>query len=135
MSQENVELVRALVGLWNAGERSVSALAQYCDAAAELESPLSSVVGEPYRGHIGMERWLVDLDEQFADWRISLEDVRDVGDQVVSIGTVDARGRSSGIPLQFRSATVLDFGANRLITRVRIYADVDEALRAVGLEE
>jgi hypothetical protein len=64
MSQENVEIVRALVDHWNMGVRS--ALTEYLDPAVELESPLSSVSGTPYRGHAGIEQWTRDLDEQFS---------------------------------------------------------------------
>jgi hypothetical protein len=52
MSQRNLEAVRALLAGWN---------------AVELESPFSSVVGEPYRGYAGIEQWMHDLDEQFAE--------------------------------------------------------------------
>ena len=34
-------------------------------------------------------------------------------------------------PERFRSASVFDFGSDDRVTRLRIYSDVDEALRAV----
>src|SRR5271169_1289583 len=97
MSPPNVEIVHALVDLWNAGERSPSALGKYLDPAIELESPLSSVAGVPYRGHAGIEQWTRDVDEQFSEWRLSLRDVRDLADRVLAIGGVRGRGRASGI--------------------------------------
>jgi len=63
------------------------------------------------------------------------DDLREVGNQVVAIGTVNGRGRASGIALEFRSAIVVQFGSDHRITRARIYPDVNEALKAVGLEE
>jgi SnoaL-like domain len=135
MSQKHVEVVRALGESWNAGDRSASAIAEYCDPALELNSPLSSVVGDAYRGYTGMGRWMADIDEQFSEWRISLDDVREVGSQVIAIGTVHARGRASGIALQFQSATVFHFGSDDRVMRIRIYPDVNEALEAVGLRE
>ena len=104
------------------------------DSAFELDSPFSSVVGEPYRGYAGIEPWARDLDEQFAEWHIGLEEVRQIGHQVITIATVDARGRVSDVTLRFRSASVFDFGSDDRVTRLRIYLDVDEALKAVGLE-
>ncbi len=133
MSQENVEVVRALVDHWNAGVRSV--LTEYLDPAVELESPFSSVSGEPYRGHAGIEQWVRDVDEQFAEWQIELDDVREVGNTVIAIGSIRGRGRASGIAIQFSSAFVAHFGSNDRITRARIYPDVNEALEAVGLSE
>jgi SnoaL-like domain len=137
MSQEDVEMVRALVGLWNMGDRGALArsLTEYCDPAIELEGPLSSVSGEPYRGYAGIERWVRDLDEQFLQWRISIDDVQQAGDQVIAVATVDARGRASDVALHFASATVARFGSDHRVTRVRIYPDVNDARRAVGLVE
>ena len=133
MSQDRVELVRALIGRWNAGDHHPEDLPAYVDSAFELESPFSSVVGEPYRGHGGFEQWARDLDEQFAEWSIGLDDIRQVGNQVITISTIDARGRASDVRLRFRSASVFDFGNDDRVTRLRIYSDVDEALRAMGM--
>jgi hypothetical protein len=135
VSQDHVETVRALIELWNAGDRRVELFPEYCDPAIELEGPLSSVVGEPYRGYAGLERWERDLDEQFAEWRIGIDDVRQVGNQVIAFVTVNARGRASDIALQFASASVAEFASDDRVTRVRIYPDVNEALKAVGLKE
>ena len=109
MSQENVELVRALVEDWNSGARSFDRNAKYFDPAVELESPLSSVAGQPYRGHEGMDRWVRDIDEQFAVWRMEVGQIRDVGDWVLAIGSVSGRGRGSGVPV--RSHLQSSFGS------------------------
>ena len=137
MSQENVEIVRALIGLWNTRDRGALArsLADYCDPAIELEGPLSSVSGEPYRGYAGIELWVRDLDEQFLEWRISIDDIHQQGDQVIALVAVNATGRASDVALHFASAAVAKFGSDHRVTRVRIYSDVNEALKAIGLEE
>ena len=135
MPEENVETVRALIELWNVGDRRVELFPEYCDPAIELEGPLSSVVGEPYRGYAGIERWERDLDEQFAEWRISIDDLRQVGNQVIAFVTVNARGRTSDIALHFASASVAQVGSDHRVTRVRIYPNVTDALKAVGLAE
>jgi len=135
MSQANVQTMYALVEQWNAGERGLDLVAEYCDPTIEFESPFSSVVGESYRGHAGIEQWARDVDEQFAEWRLSLNDVREIGDAVIAIGGVHGRGRASGVVFEFSSASVAYFGTDRRIRRLRIYLDVSEALAAVGLEE
>ena len=61
-------------------------------------------------------------------------EVRDIGSRVIALTTVNARGRASDISLEFPSAGVLDFAADDRITRMRIYLDVSEALRVVGLD-
>ena len=133
MSQQNAEIVRALVDHWNAGVRSV--VTEYFDPAVELESPFSSVSGEPYRGHAGIEHWVRDVDEQFVEWQIDLDDVRDVGNTVIATASIQGRGRASGIDFQFSPAIVARFGSDDRITRARIYLDVNEALEAVRLSE
>jgi ketosteroid isomerase-like protein len=133
MPQENVEMVRALYERWNAGDRSDPA--EYCDPAVELESPFSSVVGEPYRGFAGMEQWMRDVDEQFSEWQVRGDDVRAVGDAVIVIGSVHGQGRASGIHVDLPMAFLMDFGADHRITRARIYLDVDAALDAAGLAD
>jgi len=132
MSRENLEVIRALLERWNSGDRDMRRLAEYLDPAVQLESPLSSVSGEPYRGYPGIARWMRDLDEQFAQFTISAEDIREVGEKVIAIGTIKARGRSSGATLEFPSASVQEFASDHRVRRIHIYADVQEALKAVG---
>jgi len=50
-----------------------------------VETPLSSVSGEPYRGYAGIEQWLRDIDEQFAEWRFRIDEMREVSNAVLAI--------------------------------------------------
>ncbi len=125
-----VEIVRTLFARWNAGDHDVEIFPEYFDPAIELESPLSSVVGEPYRGYSGMERWVGDLDEQFTRWSISTDEVREIGDRVFTLTTIRARGRASDVGLEFPSASIIEFADDDRLRRIRIYLDVDEARAA-----
>ncbi len=131
MSERNVEIMRALFDGWNAGDRPDPA--QYCDPAVELESPFSLLNGEPYRGYAGIEQWMRDVDEQFSQWQVEVDDLRAAGDAVVVIGTTHARGRASEIDVDLPLAFVADFGAAGRIARARIFPDVNAALKAAGL--
>jgi len=135
MSRRRVDIARALFERWNAGDRGNELFPEYFDPAIELESPLSSVGGEPYRGYAGMERWVGDLDEQFTLWSISPDDVREIGNRVFTLTTIRARGRASGVALHFPAAGIVEFAADDRVTRIRIYLDVGEALTAAGLSE
>ena len=104
MSRENVEAMYALVDRWNTGERDL--VADYCDPTFELQSPFSSVVGEPYRGYAGIEQWAPDVDEQFAEWHISLDEVRQIRQPVIA--SVASTG--GGVPAGRR-----DFCRSRLL--------------------
>jgi ketosteroid isomerase-like protein len=133
VSQTNGEVARALNKLWNEGVRDIPT--EYLDPAVELESPFSSVSGQPYRGYTGIKEWVGDVDEQFSEWQNRLDDVREVGNAVITVGVLHGRGRGSGIEFDQPCALVMDFGSDNRITRVRIYWDVDAALKAVGLAE
>lgn len=134
MTLSKVELARTLVERWNAGRRGLSDIEELFDPAVEMESPLSQISGGPYRGYAGMERWVEELEKQFSEWHVAVEDVREVDERVIVISAVTARGRASGVALEFPTAAVLSFAADTRLMRVRIYAQVQEALRAVGLE-
>ena len=58
------ELVREMVGRWNAGSREVADLASFADPEIELESPFSAIGGEAYDGYAGLDRWMREIDEQ-----------------------------------------------------------------------
>src|ERR1700676_60647 len=133
MSGENVEIVRAIIEHFNAGDRTVPE--ELLAPDFELESPLSSVSGTPYRGYAGIQEWLRDLDEQFSEWRNRIDDIREVGDNVIGTGSIHVRGRVSGLEIDQPASWVGHFGTDHRLTRARIYPDGAEALKAVGLEK
>ena len=133
MSIENVEIIRSVVEHFNAGDRTVPT--ELFDPDVELETPFSSVSGTTYRGHAGIRDWLRELDEQFSEWQNRLDDIREVGDIVIVIGSLHVRGRVSGLEFDQPAAWVGHFGNDHLLTRARIYLDPAEALQAAGLEE
>jgi hypothetical protein len=135
VSQEHVETVRAILNNWNSGDRAFGRLSEYFDPAIRWESPLSSVAGEPYRGYAGIEQWIRDVDDQFTEWIISVDNTREAGERVIAIGTISALGRASEVTLEFAMAAVAEFASDHRMTRVHIYLDVQEALEAVGLED
>jgi hypothetical protein len=44
------------------------------------------------RGYAGFKEWICDLDEQFAEWLLHLDEVRDVGNVVIAIAGMSHRG-------------------------------------------
>jgi hypothetical protein len=131
MSQENVEVMRAVFGFWNADD--FDAIEQFLDPAVELVSPLSSVTGESYRGYAGVKRWQQDVYEQFVEWRLTVDQFREVDNQVLAIGHIALKGRSSGVSIDQQTAWVADFGPDHRMTRMSVYLSEDAAFEAVGL--
>ncbi|HEY6638951.1 MAG TPA: nuclear transport factor 2 family protein [Solirubrobacterales bacterium] len=55
------------------------------------------VEGDPgYHGHNGMRAWFEDVDEMFEDILVELDQYREVGDRLLVLGRMTARGRGSG---------------------------------------
>jgi ketosteroid isomerase-like protein len=87
-----------------------------------------------YRGHEGVREWLRDLEEAFAETHMEFPEIRDLGDRIVAIGRLRARGRESGAETVTPIAYVVDYKDGKAI-RVRSYLDPEEALEAAGLRE
>ena len=135
MSHENADNARAMLERWTAGDRSAETIARYCAPTIELRSPFSSVIGEPYRGYTGVERWSRDIDDQFAEWSILVDEVRQEGDRVLILSTVEVRGRVSDLAMSFAAAATFEFGTDHRVTALRIYSDVQEALDALRSQD
>jgi ketosteroid isomerase-like protein len=77
MSQENVEFARSVFSRWNAGERSFPDEEIHPDVVL-----VSRILGKAVRGRAGVRRYLREIDEQFDEWTMAIEEWRDAGDCV-----------------------------------------------------
>jgi ketosteroid isomerase-like protein len=132
MSQDNVEIVREGFARWNEGDYDF--LFESAAPDVELLSRFGSLTGEPYRGREGVREWLADIQQNFERFDLWLDDVRDLGDDVLAIGGIEMRARGSGVDLKEPMGWVLEF-RDGLLARMRFYAQPAEALEAVGLSE
>jgi ketosteroid isomerase-like protein len=132
MSQENVEIVERAIAAVNT--RDVDAYLACCTEDVELHTPVAAVAGV-YEGPPGIRRFFSDVEDAAPDFRVNLESVRPVGaDTLLAFLHVTATGRASGLPAGTPTANVYDF-ADGKIRRIRIFADRQQALEAVGLSE
>jgi ketosteroid isomerase-like protein len=90
--------------------------------------------GQVFRGRDGLQRWIDTTREVWDEWRFELERLLDAGDQVVVLVRVVARGGSSGVGLDRRTAHIWSIRDGRA-TRCEVYLDRSEALAVVGLQE
>ena len=132
MSQENVELVRDGFARWNEGDYDF--LFNSAAPDIELHSRFGSLTGEPYRGHEGVREWLGDVQESFERFDLWLDEVRDLGDDVLAIGGINMRARGSGLDMNQPMGWVIEFRDGR-VARMRFYAPPAEALEALGLRK
>ena len=135
MSQENVETFKRGVDAYN--RRDVEAMVEGADPEIEWQSGLMTGLGGEaavYRGHEGIREGIRDLYEALGESRLEYPEVRDLGDCIVGIGRVFARGRESGAETESPHASVVDY-KNGLAIRIRSYFDPKAALEAAGLSE
>lgn len=129
MSQENVEVVERAIAAINA--RDIDAYLACCTENVELL--INASVGAQYLGADGIRRFLTDIEDTGPDFRIEVQRVQAVGDShAIAFVRSSWSGRVSGIATGVDQANVYDFTDGK-ITRVRIFVDRDEALKAVGL--
>jgi ketosteroid isomerase-like protein len=131
MSQENVEIVRAVFDAWNAGDM---------DAIRELYDPYMVVRyapgwpegSEPTMGRDAVIRQWEQQREAFdADTLQPLEFI-DAGDRVVVRQSWRAAGRGPDLNIEVSSVSTLRNGKTILL---EFFWDHADALEAVGLEE
>jgi ketosteroid isomerase-like protein len=88
------------------------------------------VEGDPgYHGHNGLRAWFEDVDEMFSEVHVELDEIREIGDRVVALGQMEARGRGSGAEVTSEIGWVFEV-KGRLCRRGWAYTTHDEALRA-----
>ena len=134
MSQENVDIVR------RAYEHR-QATGDFLDdvVAPEFVWDMSTFRGWPeqstYEGLDEARRFIREWTAAFDGWQIEVEAIHDAGhDKVVGVLRQRGRSKSSGLPVDMLLAQVFTINEGKQ-TRMEMYADPAEALKAVGLEE
>lgn len=132
MRSEQVEVLRRLVD--GIQRRDFDAVREVAHPEGEFTSALLRVEGGVYRFD-DIERYVSDLYSMWQYWE--LRDLRfiDAGDDVVVVVfRAEAKGKSSGVPVEHRIAQVWQLRDGKAYRGVA-YMDVDEAMRAAGLPD
>ena len=128
MSRGNVELVRRTFERWNAGEREIAPEMAHPDIVVR-----SALTNATYEGYDGVRRWMAEIDDQFGDWRSSIDQVREVSEgRVLALGSVHIEGRASGVAFDQPMAWLFTLAGERVI-ELRTIPDREQALEAAGL--
>ena len=132
MSQENVEIVRRAIDVFN--ERNLDAALRDVDPDVVLDwSRSRGVRAGIHRGHEAFRSFWTDFSDTFERITITPEEFIECGDHVVVPNRGLASGRD-GIEVPARSAVVVTLRDGRIV-RWCLYQEKAEALKAVGLEE
>ncbi len=132
MSEANVEIVRSGYEQFAADGQLVAD-----NVTPEFAWDMSNFHGWPeqqlYEGVEGAETFLGEWLAAWDEWELEVEGLRDAGDQVVALLRQRGRSKSTGMRVEMTFAQVwtLRDGMN---TRMEMYSDPAEGLRAAGLE-
>jgi ketosteroid isomerase-like protein len=135
MSRENVEAFKRGVEAYN--RRDIDAFLEEIDPEVEWHGALQALLESEapvYRGHEGVRQWVRDIDQALADIRLEFSEIRDLGDRLVAIGRLCARGKASGAETESPFGCLVE-SKNGKATRVLNFLDPKEALEAAELEE
>jgi ketosteroid isomerase-like protein len=133
MSQENVELVRRGYGAWFSPDPDVLDAFFREHAAPDFEYR-SRVLGRVFRGLDGLRSYTSELREIWGDFDLELLEYIDLGDHVMSVSRLVARGVASGVPIDQPIIALWTIKDSKL-ARATLFASKEEALEAAGLGE
>lgn len=131
MSQENVEVVRAVIDGWLRGD---SAAMELISEDVVYVAPPTMPGGKTYRGHEGVLEWVVDWRQEWTDYEFEIKRIDDLNDQVLSVERNRATGKRSGIAVDMETYSLWTLRDGKVI-RWEGFASEAEALAAVGLSE
>ncbi len=130
MSQENVEVIRALYEGWLTGEMGLE----------RLDPEISMVESGTLPGAVtaygfeAVKRYMESFAKHWDEIRFEPEEFIDAGDAVVVVARLVGTGKQSGVQVTRSWAYVWTVRNGRALKMVG-YADRAEALKAVGLKE
>ena len=85
--------------------------------------------GQVLRGYEGTVEWLEDTSETWAEYSQSVEEIVELGEQVLVVVRIEARGGGSGVPVAEELAVLWTFEGDRA-TEARSFTSREEALDA-----
>jgi ketosteroid isomerase-like protein len=131
MLQENVERFKEYIERFNGGD--VEGALRYAHPEIRFEHRLAELQAD-VTGIDAVRDWFAAATQIFDRWRIDCDDIRDLGDRVLALGTVRAVGKASGVEVEMPYTVVATF-RNGLVARFTDYGDSPQSRRAVGVAE
>jgi ketosteroid isomerase-like protein len=132
VSEDNVEAVRR--GIERVGETGqFPADAVWPDFVWDMSNYAGWTEQPIYTGAEGTQRFLDDWTGAWDDWELEIEELHDVGDKVVAILRQRGRSKMSGMVVEGSMGQVWTVREGKG-TRMDMYSDPQEALKAAGLE-
>ncbi len=133
MSEEDVEIIRAMYEHWARGDFPAS----FFDPEVEhsrIGADTPAMEGE-WRGLEGLSRAMVEYLHAFSDLRIAAQSIIDLDDdRILVLSRQTARGKLSGVPIDHEAGDLFTLRAGKVVRYVS-YWDRADAMQAAGLSE
>jgi ketosteroid isomerase-like protein len=130
MSAEDIEAIKRGIEAYNAGD--LDGLIATADPEVRFTPMRKLLEGGEYIGHEGLRQFVADMDEEWAERGLDVEELRDLGDRVLVLGDWHAIGRDTGTQIRYPVAWLCEMKGGRLL-RMRAYSDRRQALAEAGL--
>jgi ketosteroid isomerase-like protein len=134
MSQENVEVVRRAIDLFEQGDLSGVFAQGLATPDADLSLEFELRGARTYVGLDGLTEFMRIWTEGFASWELHTERVVGARGDVVVLAWQRGRRKTGGAPIENLFGMVFRL-EDAKIRRVQIYTDPEEALNAAGLRK
>ena len=138
MSQENFDTFKRGLDAYN--RRDLDALTETLEPDVERHPALAVLLGGEqtvFHGHQGVRESIREEDEALTVFQVEISEIRDLGNRVLAIGRVHARGRESGVEIDSAFCALTESKGTKSrdarATSLRTYFDLKEALEAAGL--
>ena len=114
--------MRDVFSRWNEGERD------FDDAIFEESLTIhSALTGDMYEGVDGLSAWAAEIDDQFKDWEVVIEEMEALSeDRVLARGEIRMTGRQSDVAITQPASWVIDLVEDRVAT-IRNFTGRDSA--------
>jgi ketosteroid isomerase-like protein len=132
MSQENVEIVRRFFDAFERGDVQTSLACFHPEI--ELSTPPSQPGASTYHGLDGVRRATTIWVGTWDDFHMNVEELTDLGEQVLVRVRERGRGKGSGVEVERELFDLFTIRGDRIV-RLRMYDTRPEALQAAGLRE
>jgi ketosteroid isomerase-like protein len=133
MSRENVKIVRAVIDAWNRGDID-GWLDQATPDFVWIPAGPAAVERSVYQGRDEVREAMAGGSETWEEFHFEESEIRSLGESVVWLGKVHAKGKASEVELDQEFAIHAVVRDGRLV-RTEGYLSRAEALEAAGLPE
>ena len=121
----DLEAIRLGIDAYNRGD--IEALIDRSCEDVEMVPMRSLMEGGEYRGHDGVRRFVGDMEEDWAQRSVEVDEIREVGEGFLVLGNFRAIGRASETEVRYPVAWHAIMRDGKL-ARLTAYSDQDTAL-------